>query len=458
MPKNKKAKKDKRKNNPSTTDDKNIKEVDKEQTSQDVLVEETIQSEEVTKDIAGENSEADVHGSNTEDVVKDIVIEDEQVQNEKNAQGEENTQALDNEQTQAPSNEKKPLSKGKKIAIAVIAIAAAIGAGCGAKYKYDEDTNVLELKVSEALPVQIKEKKAKNFKAKDLVKSCTGDLTISGKLDSQKYTKQTIDFTYTKGWSTKHKTIKVLVSKANEQPKIKLKNTLVNVQVGDSSFKLSDVVDSIKADDGQKISYKSKTKVYKKIQKEKKNIAYFQGTDGLDVNTVGYYIVHLYAFDSQGMHTKATFVVNVTKDKEKADKKIEDIKNNVLDTSTITNSSNVEVSNETVNDSSSSNNTSNSTTSSTSQTASNSTSSTAEKKTDTSSSTTDTSKKEDKTDGSNKDSGKMDSKTEPACEPTVVDNKTTFDDYTKAIEAAKANGNNIETQEDACGNTIYVLV
>lgn len=344
-------------------------------------------------------------------------------------------------------------AKRKKIVIGLVAIIAAIGAGCGAKYKYDEATNVLELKVSDKLPVQVEEKKAKNFKAKDLIKSCTGNLTISGKLDSQKYTKQTIDFTYTKGWSTKHKTIKILVSKANEQPKIQLKNTLVNVQVGDSSFKLSDVVDSIKADDGGKIPYKSKTKIYKKIQKEKKSIAYFQGTDGLDVNTVGYYVIHLYAFDSQGMHTKATFIVNVTKDKEKADKKIEDIKNNVLDTSTITNSSNVKTTNEVVNNASNSSSTSNASSVS-QQPASTSTSTTTEAKKDNTSIST------NKNDSKKEDTNKSDTNnSEIACEPApVVDNKKVFDDYTSAITAAKESGNSIETQEDSCGNTIYVLV
>lgn len=363
-----------------------------------------------------------------------------------------------NENDSASESTKKPLSKKKKISLGLVTLIAIIGAGCGAKYKYDDDTNVLELKVSEALPVQIEEKKAKNFKAKDLVKSCTGDLTISGKLDSQKYNKQSIDFTYTKGWSTKHKTIKVLVSKANEEPKIKLKNTLVNVQVGDSSFKLSDVVDSIKSDDGEKIPYKSKTKVYKKIQKQKKNIAYFQGTDGLDVNTVGYYIVHLYAFDSQGMHTKATFIVNVTKDKEKADKKIEDIKNNVLDTSTISNSSNVVTSNEVVNDSSKATaNTNTSAASSTTSTSQNSNSNSSSTKTDSKKDDSTTNKTEDKKDDSNKNQDTSNS--EIACDPTpVVDNKTVFDDYKKAVESAKANGNSIETQEDSCGNTIYVLM
>ena len=363
-----------------------------------------------------------------------------------------------NKNDSASESTKKPLSKKKKISIGLVALIAIIGAGCGAKYKYDDDTNVLELKVSEALPVQIEEKKAKNFKAKDLVKSCTGDLTISGKLDSQKYKKQSIDFTYTKGWSTKHKTIKVLVSKANEEPKIKLKNTLVNVQVGDSSFKLSDVVDSIKSDDGEKIPYKSKTKVYKKIQKQKKNIAYFQGTDGLDVNTVGYYIVHLYAFDSQGMHTKATFIVNVTKDKEKADKKIEDIKNNVLDTSTISNSSNVVTSNEVVNDSSkTTTNANTSAASSTTSTNQSSNSSSSSTKTDSKKDDSTTNKTEDKKDDSNKNQDTSNS--EIACDPTpIVDNKTVFDDYKKAVESAKENGNSIETQEDSCGNTIYVLV
>lgn len=362
-----------------------------------------------------------------------------------------------NKNDSASESTKKPLSKKKKIYLGLITLIAIIGAGCGAKYKYDDDTNVLELKVSEALPVQIEEKKAKNFKAKDLVKSCTGNLTISGKLDSQKYKKQSIDFTYTKGWSTKHKTIKVLVSKANEEPKIKLKNTLVNVQVGDSSFKLSDVVDSIKSDDDEKIPYKSKTKVYKKIQKQKKNIAYFQGVDGLDVNTVGYYIVHLYAFDSQGMHTKATFIVNVTKDKEKADKKIEDIKNNVLDTSTISNSSNVVTSNEVVNDSSKTNTNANtSTVSSTTSTNQNSNSNNSTK-TDSKKDDSTTNKTEDKKDDSNKNQDTSNS--EIACDPTpIVDNKTVFDDYKKAVESAKANGNSIETQEDSCGNTIYVLM
>lgn len=370
-----------------------------------------------------------------------------------------NTDDLDTNTSKEDSSlesTKKPLSKKKKVSISLIALIAILGAGCGAKYKYDEDTNILELKVSEILPVQIEEKKAKNFKAKDLVKSCTGNLTISGKLDSQKYKKQSIDFTYTKGWSTKHKTIKVLVSKANEEPKIKLKNTLVNVQVGDSSFKLSDVVDSIKSDDDEKIPYKSKTKVYKKIQKQKKNIAYFQGTDGLDVNTVGYYVVHLYAFDSQGMHTKATFIVNVTKDKEKADKKIEDIKNNVLDTSTISNSSNVVTTNEVVNDSSK-NSTNTSTSSSTTSTTQNTNSNNNSTKNDSKKDDSTTNKTEDKKDDSNKDKDTSDS--EIACDPTpVVNNKTVFDDYKKAVEAAKTNGNSIETQEDSCGNTIYVLV
>lgn len=382
---------------------------------------------------------------------------------EKKSEVKTNTDVSDaniSKENSIPESTKKPLSKKKKVSIGLIALIAIIGAGCGAKYKYDEDTNVLELKVSEILPVQIEEKKAKNFKAKDLVKSCTGNLTISGKLDSQKYKKQSIDFTYTKGWSTKHKTIKVLVSKANEEPKIKLKNTLVNVQVGDSSFKLSDVVDSIKSDDDEKIPYKSKTKVYKKIQKQKKNIAYFQGTDGLDVNTVGYYVVHLYAFDSQGMHTKATFIVNVTKDKEKADKKIEDIKNNVLDTSTISNSSNVVTTNEVVNDSSknsTSTNASSSSSTTTTSTTQNTNSNNNSAKNDSKKDDSTTNKTEDKKDDSNKDKDTSDS--EIACDPTpVVNNKTVFDDYKKAVEVAKTNGNSIETQEDSCGNTIYVLV
>ena len=66
-------------------------------------------------------------------------------------------------------------------------------------------------------------------------------------------------------------------------------------------------------------------------------------------------------------------------------------------------------------------------------------------------------KTEDKKDDSNKNQDTSNS--EIACDPTpVVDNKTVFDDYKKAVESAKANGNSIETQEDSCGNTIYVLV
>lgn len=344
----------------------------------------------------------------------------------------------------------KLFAKHKKAVIAIIAGLAIVGIGCGTKYMYDDKTNVLVLKTSDKIPVQLEEEKAQKFKAKDLVKSCTGDLTISGKLDSQKYVKQPIDFTYTKGWSTKKKTVNVLVSAKKERPKIKLKNNFMNAQLGDSTFEISDIVKSIKSDKGKIIPLKSKTMVYKKIQKQTKNIAYFQGSDGFDITKEGYYVIHLYAFDENGLHTKASFVVNVTKDKKAADQKIEDIKNNVLDSGTIQNSENVSTDNEIVIDDSGSE-------------VVNVDSPTVTKK-QTVSPSSDNKQQNQNTSDTNKENKKDDStkpekpKQDAACTPTpAVNNVTIFDDYSKAISAAQKTHTSIETKSDSCGNTIYVL-
>lgn len=353
---------------------------------------------------------------------------------------------------------KKDVKKGtwKKPLGIILLIAALCGAGCAAKYKYDEETNVLSLKVDKNMPIQLEEKTANKFKAKDIVRKCTGDLKISGKLSSQKYKKQPITFTYTKGWSTKKETVNILVIKANTEPKIVLKNSLINVQKDDKDFKPSNVIKSIKDCKGNTIPLKSHTKIYKKDLKKKKNIAYFAG-DQVDVSKTGVYTVKLKVFDNQGVRSEASFVVNVTNDKKASDKKIEEIKNNIFHSNESgSQSGNVEIREEVVNSGndyrpassvasgSNSGNTSSSTASGTNRNAS------FVIRDDTNNSSSNNTKK-------------------PANEPTVtpepeepatpaVDNSTVFSDYRAALEKAKASGNHVETTQDSKGNTIYVIV
>lgn len=351
-------------------------------------------------------------------------------------------------------DEKK--GKWKKPLGIILLIAALCGAGCAAKYKYDEETNVLSLKVDKNMPLQLEEKTANKFKAKDIVRKCTGDLKISGKLSSQKYKKQPITFTYTKGWSTKKETVNILVIKANTEPKIVLKNSLINVQKDDKDFKPSNVIKSIKDCKGNTIPLKSHTKIYKKDLKKKKNIAYFAG-DQVDVSKTGVYTVKLKVFDNQGVRSEASFVVNVTNDKKASDKKIEEIKNNIFHSNESgSQSGNVEIREEVVDSGndyrpassvasgSNSGNTSSSTASGTNRNAS------FVIRDDTNNSSSNNTKK-------------------PANEPTVtpepeepatpaVDNSTVFSDYRAALEKAKASGNHVETTQDSKGNTIYVIV
>lgn len=353
---------------------------------------------------------------------------------------------------------KKDVKKGawKKPLGIILLIAALCGAGCAAKYKYDEETNVLSLKVDKNMPIQLEEKTANKFKAKDIVRKCTGDLKISGKLSSQKYKKQPITFTYTKGWSTKKETVNILVIKANTEPKIVLKNSLINVQKDDKDFKPSNVIKSIKDCKGNTIPLKSHTKIYKKDLKKKKNIAYFTG-DQVDVSKTGVYTVKLKVFDNQGVRSEASFVVNVTNDKKASDKKIEEIKNNIFHSNESgSQSGNVEIREEVVDSGndyrpassiasgSNSGNTSSSTASGTNRNAS--------------------FVIRDDTDNSSSNNTKK-----PANEPTVtpepeepatpaVDNSTVFSDYRAALEKAKASGNHVETTQDSKGNTIYVIV
>lgn len=353
---------------------------------------------------------------------------------------------------------KKDVKKGawKKPLGIILLIAALCGAGCAAKYKYDEETNVLSLKVDKNMPIQLEEKTANKFKAKDIVRKCTGDLKISGKLSSQKYKKQPITFTYTKGWSTKKETVNILVIKANTEPKIVLKNSLINVQKDDKDFKPSNVIKSIKDCKGNTIPLKSHTKIYKKDLKKKKNIAYFTG-DQVDVSKTGVYTVKLKVFDNQGVRSEASFVVNVTNDKKASDKKIEEIKNNIFHSNESgSQSGNVEIREEVVDSGndyrpassiasgSNSGNTSSSTASGTNRNAS--------------------FVIRDDTDNSSSNNTKK-----PANEPTVtpepeepatpaVDNSTVFFDYRAALEKAKASGNHVETTQDSKGNTIYVIV
>ena len=353
---------------------------------------------------------------------------------------------------------KKEAKKGKwkKPLGIILLIAALCGVGCVAKYKYDEETNVLSLKVDKNMPIQLEEKTANKFKAKDIVRKCTGNLKISGKLSSQKYKKQPITFTYTKGWSTKKETVNILVIKANTEPKIVLKNSLINVQKDDKDFKPSNVIKSIKDCKGNTIPLKSHTKIYKKDLKKKKNIAYFTG-DQVDVSKTGVYTVKLKVFDNQGVRSEASFVVNVTNDKKASDKKIEEIKNNIFHSNESgSQSGNVEIREEVVD---SGNDYRPASSTSSGSNSGNNSSSTASGTNGNASFVI-----RDDTNNSSSNHTKK-----PANEPTVtpepeepatpaVDNSTVFSDYRAALEKAKASGNHVETTQDSKGNTIYVIV
>ena len=254
----------------------------------------------------------------------------------------------------------------------------------------------------------------------------------------------------------KKETVNILVIKANTEPKIVLKNSLINVQKDDKDFKPSNVIKSIKDCKGNTIPLKSHTKIYKKDLKKKKNIAYFTG-DQVDVSKTGVYTVKLKVFDNQGVRSEASFVVNVTNDKKASDKKIEEIKNNIFHSNESgSQSGNVEIREEVVDSGndyrpassiasgSNSGNTSSSTASGTNRNAS--------------------FVIRDDTDNSSSNNTKK-----PANEPTVtpepeepatpaVDNSTVFSDYRAALEKAKASGNHVETTQDSKGNTIYVIV
>lgn len=357
-------------------------------------------------------------------------------------------------ESSAKSNavDQKPKHKWKKPLAIVVIIAALCGAGCAAKYKYDEETNILSLKVDKKMPIQLEEKTANKFKAKDIVRKCTGDLKISGKLSSQKYKKQPITFTYTKGWSTKKETVNIFVIKANTEPKIVLKNSLINVQKDDKDFKPSNVIKSITDCNGHTIPLKSHTKIYKKDLKKKKNIAYFVG-DPIDVSKTGVYTVKLKVFDDQGVRSEATFVVNVTNNKKESDKKIEEIKNNIFESGTSgSQSGNVEIREEVVesgNDYRPSSSTPG-----------------VSRGTSTGRNQGSSFVIRDDTDKSDHSSGNTSS---PANDPTptptpeapatpAVDNSTVFSDYRAALNKAREIGSHVETTQDSKGNTIYVIV
>lgn len=350
--------------------------------------------------------------------------------------------------------------KKKTLLIAAGATILLLAGGCAGKYAYDENTHVLAFNVDPSQPVQILQEETETFDANSLVKESTGDLHITGELDPQNYGKQKIYFHSEKGWSTKDETLDIQVVKKNEIPTIVLKNDIVNVQLGDNIFQLSDVVSSITDDSGKKIKIVD-NKIHKKAP-GKRDIAFFSG-DAFKYDKEGKYVMTLTAYDARGMKGTAKFLLNVTKDKQKADEEIEKIRSNSEDMLDAPDSSdtNTEVREEIVyvdvpaaaisgqSQTSSAQKQQTRTPSSTQKAAGNQQGSAQ-------SQTSQPAAQEKPATSRPKPSGTQTE--EPACaaEP-AVDNDTYFSTYTEAVRAA-GDSYLVETLSDSCRQTIYHLI
>lgn len=189
----------------------------------------------------------------------------------------------------------------------------------------DDSKNYIELIASESETVTLTQKQASDYNLMDLVKKSAGKVQISGTIDKNNSEKQELTFTSVKGSSRKSATIYVQVEQSQTQSKIVLKNDVVNVEMYQEGFSLSDIVESVTNNAGEDIEFVDEDQLYYEKLSDEKNTAYFYGTE-CDMGTVGSYLIQLVVLDENGYESDAYFVVNVTKDKETADNDINTVR------------------------------------------------------------------------------------------------------------------------------------